>query len=92
MQFFELARVEEDRLDPPLRLVFAGLLTSILGLIFSTGFANVIVGSFEGAQFVGDGSVALLIGALSGMAEKALPGAIMQRAQTVFQFEGSKKA
>jgi hypothetical protein len=68
------------------------MLTFILGLIFLTGFANVVVGAFEGAKFIHDGAVALLIGALSGIAEKALPVAILQRAQTIFQFEGAKKA
>jgi hypothetical protein len=91
MSFFDLARIEEDRVDPPLRLIFTGLLTSILGLIFVTGFANIVVGTFEGAKFLNDGSIALLTGALSGLAEKALPGAIMQRAQTIFQFEGTRK-
>lgn len=91
MGFFDLAGIEEDKVDPPLRLIFSGLLTSILGLIFVTGFANIVVGTFEGAKFLNNGSVALLIGALSGLAEKALPGAIMQRAQTIFQFEGAKK-
>jgi hypothetical protein len=92
LTFFDLARIEEDRLDPPLRLIFSGMLTFILGLIFLTGFANVVVGAFEGAKFIHDGAVALLIGALSGIAEKALPVAILQRAQTIFQFEGAKKA
>lgn len=91
LTFFDLARIEEDRLDPPLRLIFSGLLTFILGLIFLTGFANVVVGTFEGTKFIQDGAVALLIGALSGIAEKALPVAILQRAQTVFQFESAKK-
>jgi hypothetical protein len=92
MTFFDLTRIEEDRVDPPLRLIFSGLLTSILGLIFITGFANIVVGTFEGAKFLQDGAVALLIGALSGMAEMALPGAIMQRAQTIFQSEEAKRA
>ncbi len=91
LTFFDLARIEEDRLDPPLRLIFSGLLTFILGLIFLTGFANVVVGTFQGAHFIHDGAVALLIGALSGIAEKALPVAILQRAQTIFQFESGKK-
>lgn len=91
LTFFDLARIEEDRLDPPLRLIFSGLLTFILGLIFLTGFANVVVGTFEGAKFIHDAAVALLIGALSGIAEKALPVAILQRAQTIFQFESAKK-
>jgi hypothetical protein len=40
LTFFDLGQLEEDRIDPPLRLIFAGMLTSILGLVFVTGFAN----------------------------------------------------
>ncbi|MGQ0686369.1 hypothetical protein [Bradyrhizobium sp.] len=85
LTFFDLAQLEEDRIDPPLRLIFAGLLTSILGLVFVTGFANVVIGTFEGAKILQSGSIALLAGALSGMAEKALPAAVMQRAQSLFK-------
>jgi hypothetical protein len=92
LSFFDLARIEEDRVDPPLRLIFSGLLTSILGLIFATGFANVVIGTFEGAKFLNDGAVALLIGALSGMAEQALPGAIMQRAQNILPSDARRTA
>jgi hypothetical protein len=87
LTFFDLAQLEEDRIDPPLRLIFAGLLTSILGLVFVTGFANVVIGTFEGAKILHSGSIALLSGALSGMAEKALPAAVMQRAQSLFKSE-----
>jgi hypothetical protein len=87
LAFFDLGQLEEDRIDPPLRLIFAGLLTSILGLVFVTGFANLVIGTFEASKMLTNGSVALLLGALSGMAEKALPAAVMQRAQTLFRTE-----
>ena len=85
LTFFDLGQLEEDRIDPPLRLIFAGLLTSVMGLVFVTGFANVVIGTFEAAKILQSGSVALLAGALSGMAEKALPAAVMQRAQSLFK-------
>jgi hypothetical protein len=85
LTFFDLGQLEEDRIDPPLRLIFAGLLTSVMGLVFVTGFANVVIGTFEGAKILHSGSIALLAGALSGMAEKALPAAVMQRAQSLFK-------
>lgn len=89
LSFFDLPRLEEDMVDPPLRLIFSGLLTFILGLVFTTGFANLIVGTFEGAKLLTDGSVALLLGALSGLAEKALPAAVMQRAQSIFHAQST---
>jgi hypothetical protein len=85
LTFFDLGQLEEDRIDPPLRLIFAGLLTSVMGLVFVTGFANVVIGTFEGAKILHSGSIALLAGALSGMAEKALPAAVMRRAQSLFK-------
>jgi hypothetical protein len=90
LTFFDLSRLEEDRVDPPLRLIFAGLLTGILGLIFATGFANVTVGTFNGATFLHSGTTALLIGALAGIAEQALPGAITQKAQTILNLNAAK--
>lgn len=80
--FTDLGALEEDRVEPPLRLVFVGVLTTILALIFVTGFANVIVGGFSAANVLLTGSVATLVGAFAGLAEKALPAAMMQRAQT----------
>lgn len=85
--FFDLVKLEEDQVDPPLRLIFSGILTVIIGFIFTTGFANLVIGAFEGANILKSGAVSFLIGALSGMAEKALPGAVMQRAQALLQFD-----
>lgn len=80
LSFDDLAALEDDKLEPPLRLAFAGVLTTVLILVFCTGFANVVIGSFNGSRVLSSGSVAVLIGALAGLAEKALPAAIMQRA------------
>ena len=84
LTFFDLARLEEDLIEPPLRLALAGLLTTILGLVFVTGFANLVIGTFQASDFLKNATVALLTGALAGMAEKALPAAVMQRAQSAF--------
>lgn len=82
LAFDDLASLEEDKLDPPVRLVFAGVLTVILVLVFSTGFAQVVIGGFDAGKVLKSGSIALLFGTLAGLAEKALPAAIMQRANT----------
>jgi uncharacterized membrane protein YqjE len=80
--FEDLAALEDDKLEPPLRLLFAGTLTMILALIFVTGFANVVIGGFDASKLLSSGSVALLAGALAGLGEKALPAAMMQRANS----------
>jgi hypothetical protein len=85
----DLVALEEDRIEPQLRLLFAGVLTMILGLIFSTGVADINVGSFQTSNILKSGSIAFLIGAFAGLAEKALPSAVMARATTVINSGGS---
>jgi hypothetical protein len=82
LSFEDLAALEEDRLEPPIRLLFAAVLTTILALIFVTGFGNVVVGGFDASDVLRSGSIATLTGALAGLAEKALPAAMMQRASS----------
>ena len=79
--FYDLGNLEEDSISPPLRLLFAAVLTAFLLLIFATGFANVVVGGFDASRILGSGSTALLVGAFAGLSEQALPAAVMQRAQ-----------
>ncbi len=81
--FSDLAALEEDRIEPGLRLLFAGVLTIILALIFTPGVADIHVGDFRASSILGSGSVALLIGSFAGLAEKALPSAVMARANSV---------
>lgn len=83
ISFADLAALEEDRIEPQLRLIFTGVLTSILALIFITGVADVQVGAFKASALSTSGSIALLLGAFAGLAEKALPSAVMSRATSV---------
>ncbi|MDP9416131.1 MAG: hypothetical protein M3Q08_18975 [Pseudomonadota bacterium] len=78
--FFDLAALEEDQTEPPLRLIFTAVLTTILVLIFTTGFADVRIGSFQASNVLHSGATAVLLGALSGLSEQALPAALMMRA------------
>jgi hypothetical protein len=90
LSFDDLATLEDDKLEPPLRLIFTSVLTTILVLVFCTGFANFIIGGFNASHVLKSGSVALLIGALAGLAEKALPAAMMQRATAFISRDESK--
>jgi hypothetical protein len=90
LAFDDLSTLEDDKLEPPLRLIFAGVLTVILVLVFCTRFANVIIGGFDASNVLSSGSVAVLVGALAGLAEKALPAAMMQRA-SAFITQGESK-
>jgi len=80
LQFEDLHILEQDRLEPLVRLIFSGLLSLIMGLIFATGAMEVTLGTITTAQFVGDAEVAILIGVLCGFSEKALSAQIASSA------------
>tara|TARA_R110001606_G_scaffold74168_1_gene171744 strand:+ start:2630 stop:3703 length:1074 start_codon:yes stop_codon:yes gene_type:complete len=80
LTFEDLSTLEKDRLDPPMRLIFTAMITTFFILIFTTGLINLEIGGFSSASILTSGSVALLIGALLGLSEQALPAVIMDRA------------
>lgn len=81
--FYDLIALEEDRIEPPLRLIFSGLLTVVLGLIFTTGVGNVAIGRFSAEELIHSGSIAFLVGSFAGLSEKALPSAILSKATDI---------
>ena len=85
--FHDLVALEEDRVEPALRLLFAGGLTVILGLVFSSGMANIEIGSFSASGLRTSGAIAFLTGAFAGISEKALPSAILTRAKSIIPKE-----
>ena len=80
LSFDDLANLEKDRLDPPMRLIFTGLVTTFFVLMFTTSLVTVEIGGFSSDAIMTSGGVALLVGALFGLSEQALPAAIMERA------------
>ena len=77
--FWDLATLEADLLDPPIRLAFVGGLTTVVGLMFATGFASIRIGAFNTASFLSSGTVATLIGCLCGIGEIGLSSAVAKR-------------
>jgi hypothetical protein len=80
--FDDLVMLEEDSLDPPLRVVFVIGLTLTACLMFWTGAINIEIGNLKTAagSFKSSGSIALLIGIFAGLSERALATAISGRA------------
>ena len=71
IKFSELAVIENDQLNPALRLAFVAGLTLVVGLFFLTGFASIKIGAFTTDMTV-SGSYALLIGLFCGIGEQGL--------------------
>ena len=78
--FKDLDALEEDMMEPAIRLVFTGLIAITIAVIFAIGMVNVNVGGLNSAHLLTNGSSALLIGLLLGVSEQALPSALTRRA------------
>jgi hypothetical protein len=76
----DLNSLESDMVEPPLRLIFTGLIALTISFIFLTGMVNVAIGTLKSAELLVHGSTALVIGLLLGVSEQALPGALTRRA------------
>lgn len=78
LSFEDLAILEEDLLDPSVRVLFVIALTVTACLLFVTGAMNIEIGLLKTSSFVGP--TALLIGVFFGIGERALATAISGRA------------
>jgi hypothetical protein len=85
VQFADLGILEQDRLEPVVRLVFAGLLTVIIGLLFYLKAMEVKIGGISSADFFQRSDMALLVGALCGISEQVLPSRIAQEATSLLK-------
>lgn len=85
LQFEDLAIPEEDRMEPAVRLIFAGLLTIILGLAFSLDALNIEVGNASASKITEDFRLAVLVGALCGVGERMLSTRVTQLASSLLE-------
>ncbi len=89
IQFYELGILENDRLNPPMRLVFAGAITVAIGLILSKQFLVLEAGKFSSKDLTDDFQTPILIGIFCGLSELALSSKLVQHAS---DFLSLKKA
>ena len=76
----DLTSTDSDHLQPRFRLLFAGTLTMLLGLLFSLGIVEIQIGSYPLSGIRSRPELAFLVGAFWGISEAALPGTVAQRA------------
>lgn len=86
--FDDLYIPEKDHLSPALRLVFAGCLTIIIGILASLGAFQVKIGSASTADLVSDLRVAFVLGTLCGFSEIGLSDQIARRAKAIENSKG----
>ncbi len=76
----DLTITDSDRLTPFIRLVFAGFLTMILGLLFVLGLVEVKIGTYPITNIAHNATLAFAIGVFCGLSELVLPNAVAKRA------------
>jgi hypothetical protein len=79
LTFLDLATLEEDRLDPTMRVLFVSALAGVVGLLLWTQAISVGLGQFQPHVYE-HGIWALLLGLLLGIAERTVATAVYSRA------------
>jgi hypothetical protein len=85
LKFEELHILEEDRLEPMVRLIFASMLAATVALVFYLHVANITLGSLSTDRIATDPWAALLFGVLSGISEKALSTNVSRQAAVLIK-------
>ncbi len=83
--FDDLAKLEDDKLDPQIRLIFSGMLTLVLALFFASGILNVEIGKVKFNLWISSPITAVLLGVMAGISEKALPDHIVKKAAQIIK-------
>ena len=81
----DLTTADGDHLAPQIRLVFAGLLTMLIGMLFGLGLVEMKVGSVSLTSITSSPMLAFLVGAFCGISELTLPASLGNRATTFVQ-------
>lgn len=87
LKFDELNILEKDRLNPSIRVIFAGLLTIVIGLLICTKAVVFEFGGLSTNSFLENIEVPLLIGVFCGLSEQVLSNKVAQHAS---EFLGAK--
>lgn len=79
MTLADLISPTPDRLLPMARLLFAGTLTMVFGLLLSMDLVEIKLGGVSSRSFARDPMLAFLVGVACGMSQLALPSAVTRR-------------
>jgi hypothetical protein len=84
LQFFDLHTPEPDLLHPLIRLLFAGLLTTIISLLLVLKAVSIGIAGISTDNIYDNGVTAWLVGALCGVSEQLLSQQVTQNAGRLF--------
>jgi hypothetical protein len=81
----DLTITDADRLSPHMRLIFAGALTVILGILFAIPLVQVSIGDVAVTDVASYPMLAFVVGCFCGISELALPNVVAKRASDFVQ-------
>ena len=83
LTFEDLPTVVGRFREPMIRLIFAGTLGIVLGWFLSSKLIGLTFSGLDFSQFVSDPLVAILLGTISGISEKALSVRVIARSSEI---------
>ena len=81
----DLTNSDQDRLAPHIRLLFAGLLTMLIGILIAFGLIDLSIGTVALSDITEWPLLAFMVGAFCGISELSLPVSISNRASTIIK-------
>ncbi len=85
LKFEDLNILEEDRLEPTMRLLFAGAITMVFSLLFYTKAISVEIGNVSLTTIGEDPVIAIIFGTMFGLSEQILGKKITKKAASIFE-------
>jgi len=91
--FTDLANLDEDRLKPAMRLLFVVGLTWVIGVFLINNLVDFRIGNVPLAkELLTSGKIAVLLGMICGISERALASAVSRRSDDVLGTLGGQSS
>lgn len=85
LTFEELTTIEKDRLEPAIRMVFAGSISMVFALLFYKQAIVIEFGNISTKEISSDAFVSLIFGIFLGLGEQILGKKLTKRAASIFE-------
>lgn len=85
LTFEELTTIEEDRLEPTIRLIFTGLISMMFSLLFYKEAIVLEIGTISTKGIVSDSFTAMIFGVFLGLSEKLIGQKLTKKATSLFE-------
>jgi hypothetical protein len=84
LTFEELTTIEEDRLEPLMRLLFIGSISMVFAVLFYKQAISIKIGTISSADIEHDSFVGIIFGVMLGLSEQVLGKKITKKAASLF--------